>query len=239
MHYLALLYWQEDPRRADPQTPEFAEDVARYAAFDEKAGCAVVGGGALYPATEAVSVRPDPAKPLVTDGPFVETAEVIGGIMVLDCENLDNALELAAQIPAASDDGGAVELWPMVEFRQSEGSQADWWVALLYEPQDAAVEPGSAAWELAIAEHDKFGQAHGSMLRGGGALHPPTTATTVRVRDGRTLITDGPFIESAEIVNGLYFIAAPCRDDAVAVAAQIPIGSKGGVEVRQVVDMAE
>lgn len=239
MNYLALLYWQEDPATADPRTPEFAEDLTRYAAFDEKAGAAVVGGGALHPSADAVSVRPGAATPLVTDGPFVEQSEVIGGIMVLDCENLDDALEVAAQIPAAADDGGAVELWPMVEFRQHEGSQADWWVALLYEPQHAALDPASAEWEAGVAEHVKFGQTHGDSLRGGGALHPPQTATTVRVRDGRTLITDGPFSETAEIVNGLYFLAAASRDDAVRIAAQIPIGPKGGVEVRQVVDMTE
>ncbi|MFB1297108.1 YciI family protein [Mycobacterium sp. pW049] len=239
MHYLALLYWREDPATADPQSPEFAADVARYAAFDEKAGAAVVGGGALHPSSDAISVRPGPAAPLVTDGPFTEQAEVIGGIMVLDCQNLDDALEVAAQIPAASDDGGAVELWPMVEFHQHEGAQADWWAALLYEPQDAALEPSSTEWQAGVAEHARFGATHGDSLRGGGALYPPQTATTVRVRDARMLITDGPFSETAEIVNGLYFIAAPNRDDAVAVAAQIPIGPKGGVEVRQVVDMTQ
>ncbi len=41
MHYLALRYWHEDPRTADPDTPEFAEDVARYAEFDKAAGAAV------------------------------------------------------------------------------------------------------------------------------------------------------------------------------------------------------
>lgn len=127
----------------------------------------------------------------------------------------------------------------MVEFRQHEGPQAGWWVALLYEPQHAALDPSSADWEAGVAEHVKFVQAHADSLRGGGALHPPATATTVRVRDGRTLITDGPFSETAEIVDGLYFLAAASREDAVAIAAQIPIGPKGGVEVREVVDMAE
>lgn len=82
MHYPALLYWQEDPATADPQRPEFAEDLARYAAFDERFGTAVVGGGALHPSADAASVRPGAATPMVTDGPFVEQSEVIGGFMV-------------------------------------------------------------------------------------------------------------------------------------------------------------
>lgn len=237
MYYLALLYWCEDPRTADPLTPEFADDVARYAAFDEKAGAAVVGGGALYPAADARSVRHRATELLVTDGPFVEQAEVIGGIMVLDCADLDAALELAAQIPAASDEGGAVEVWPMVEYGQAEGPQADWWTALLFEPRDDALDPASADWEAGAAEHAAFGERFGDHLRGGGALHPPSTATTVRVRDGRSLITDGPFTESAEIVNGLYYIAATDCDDALAVAARIPVGTRGGVELRRMVDL--
>lgn len=238
MYYLALLYWREDPTAADPETPEFAEDVARYAAFDEKAGTAIAGGAALYPATEALSIRHDAKNPIVTDGPFIEQAEVIGGIMVLDRDNLDDAIELAAQIPAASDAGGAVELWPMAEFRQDDGGQADWWLALLFEPRDTAPEPGSDDWDQGMQEHIAFGEKFGSVIRGGGALYPAVAATTVRVRDGQALVTDGPFAESAEVTSGLYYLTAVDRDSAAAVAAQIPVATKGGVELRQIVDMS-
>lgn len=240
MHYLALLYWHEDPRTADPDTPEFAEDVARYAEFDKAAGAAVVGGGALYPASEALSLRHDADRVIVTDGPFVEQAEVIGGVMVLDRDNLDDALDVAAQIPAAADAGGAVELWPMVEFRQDDGPQPDWWLALLFEPGDTAPGPGSAAWEQGVREeHSRFGEEFGSVLRGGGALYPAVAATTVRVRDGQMLVTDGPFVESTEVASRLYFLAAADRDSAATVAAQIPVAGKGGVELRRIVDMGE
>lgn len=239
MHYLALLYWREDPAAADPATPEFAADLERYEAFDKIAGAAVVGGGALYPAREAVSIRHDGSTPVVTDGPFVEQAEVIGGVMVIDRDNLDDALEVAAQIPAAGDDGGAVELWPMVEFRQDEGSQPDWWLALLFEPQSAVSHPDSDEWRAGLREHAAFGERFGGVIRGGGALHPPASATTVRVRDGRVIVTDGPFAESAEVANGVYFLAASERDAAVTVAAQIPVGEKGGIELRRMVDIGE
>lgn len=237
MHYLALLYWREDPATADPATPEFARDLERYEAFDNVAGAAVVGGGALYPAGEALSIRHDGTTPVVTDGPFVEQAEVIGGVMVIDRDNLDDALEVAAQIPAAGDDGGAVELWPMVEFRQDDGPQPDWWLALLFEPQSAVSHPESDEWRAGLLEHAAFGEKFGGVIRGGGALYPPTSATTVRVRDGNVIVTDGPFAESAEVANGLYFLAADYRDAAAAVAAQIPVGEKGGVELRRMVDI--
>ena len=72
-----------------------------------------------------------------------------------------------------------------------------------------------------------------------GALHPIDTTTTVRVRDGELLVTDGPFSESAEVVGGLYVLAAPDVDAAVAVAAQIPVNPGGAVEVHPVADMGD
>ena len=57
---------------------------------------------------------------------------------------------------------------------------------------------------------------------GGAPLHPPTTATTVRVRDGEVLLTDGPYAEGAEVANGFYYINAADRDEAIKVASMIP-----------------
>src|SRR5918992_4022921 len=67
---------------------------------------------------------------------------------------------------------------------------------------------------------------------GGDALHPTQTATTVRVRDGKTLTTDGPFAETKEQLGGYYLIEAEDLDAAVAVAARIPTARAGCVEVR-------
>lgn len=71
----------------------------------------------------------------------------------------------------------------------------------------------------------------------GQALHPSSTATTVRVEHGQTLTTDGPFAETKEIVNGYYLVDVPDVDEAIRWAAKIP--SLGAVEVRPVVDMSE
>ena len=65
---------------------------------------------------------------------------------------------------------------------------------------------------------------------GGAPLHPPTTATTVRVRDGEVLLTDGPYVEGAEVANGFYLLNAADRDEAVKVASMIPATT---VELRQ------
>lgn len=67
----------------------------------------------------------------------------------------------------------------------------------------------------------------------GNGLQPPETATTVRVEDGRTLMTDGPFVEVKEALNGYLIYEADDLDAAIALAARIPAASMGGaIEVR-------
>lgn len=71
----------------------------------------------------------------------------------------------------------------------------------------------------------------------GAQLQPATTATTVRVQDGRTLTTDGPFAETKEALGGYYLLEAADLDDAIDVAARIPAARLGGaIEVRPLVE---
>jgi len=69
-------------------------------------------------------------------------------------------------------------------------------------------------------------------MRAGEALQPSSTATTVRVREGRTLSTDGPFAETKEQLGGYYLIDVPNLDDAVHWAARCPAAMGGSIEVR-------
>jgi len=70
---------------------------------------------------------------------------------------------------------------------------------------------------------------------GGAALHPVETATTVRVQDGQTLVTDGPFADTKEIFAGFYLLEAGDLDQATEIAARIPAARHGSVEIRPVV----
>jgi hypothetical protein len=76
-------------------------------------------------------------------------------------------------------------------------------------------------------------RASGQMV-GGEKLEPASTATTVRIRDGKTLTTDGPFAETKEQLGGFYLIEAKDLDEAIAIAARIPAAGYGCVEVRPV-----
>ena len=70
-------------------------------------------------------------------------------------------------------------------------------------------------------------------------LHPTSTATSVRVREGRRFVTDGPFAETREQLGGYFLIDAGGLDEAIAIAARIPMARRGTVEIRPVIEIAD
>ena len=69
-------------------------------------------------------------------------------------------------------------------------------------------------------------------------LHPTSTATSIKVREGKRLVTDGPFAETREQLGGYYLIDARNLDDAIGIATRIPMARKGTVEIRPVIEIA-
>jgi hypothetical protein len=108
---------------------------------------------------------------------------------------------------------------------------------LIYTPEPTDdVPPEAVAAEM--AEYNAFTEhlrARGAM-KGGEALDSTATATTVRVVDGRTITTDGPFAETKETLGGFYLVEAADLDEAIAYAAMIPGARHGCIEVRPVWD---
>lgn len=92
--------------------------------------------------------------------------------------------------------------------------------------EELAADPSHQAW---LADLDR----RGGMLAM-GRLRPVVDATTVRVRDGETLISDGPFAETKDFVGGFVMLECTDLDEAIAVAAGHPYAQWGGVEVRPV-----
>jgi hypothetical protein len=215
MHYFALLISAETDH-----APEEAA-MEEFGTFHAKAASAILAGDALTPSATGVRITGGPDAPTVTDGPFAESAEVACGYYVFEAENLDEALALARDVPVAK--FGAVEVWPVVHFSPASSPlTSDSWLALLLEPADEVNTPGTPEWNEQAQRHVELRKVVGDRAVGGAPLHPPTTATTVRVRDGEVLLTDGPYVEGAEVANGVYFINAADRDEAVKVASMIP-----------------
>lgn len=78
--------------------------------------------------------------------------------------------------------------------------------------------------------------SRGSYL-GANPLQPTTMATSVRVREGKRFVTDGPFAETREQLGGYFLIEAPDLDEAIGIAARVPMAQKGTVEIRPVIDI--
>ena len=115
MRYLLLIYTQEQAE-VEATAAEQEAVMEAYFAFSKEvreAG-AMLGGEALQPTATATTVRVREGKTLTADGPFAETKEQLGGYYMLECPNLDEAIEWAAKIPGASH--GSVEIRPLVEF---------------------------------------------------------------------------------------------------------------------------
>lgn len=115
MRYLLLIYTQEQAgAEATPAEQEATMDA--YFAFSREAREAgvMLGGEALQPTATATTVRVRGDKTLTADGPFAETKEQLGGYYILECPDLDEAIEWAARIPGAM--YGSVEIRPLVEF---------------------------------------------------------------------------------------------------------------------------
>jgi hypothetical protein len=87
-----------------------------------------------------------------------------------------------------------------------------------------------------LNEYMAFGEEMGKrgVLRGGERLRPTTDATTVRVRDGEVLTSDGPFAETKEQIGGFYLVDCKDLDEAIGVASKIPGARNGSVEVRPI-----
>jgi hypothetical protein len=104
------------------------------------------------------------------------------------------------------------------------------YLLLIYIPTEPPAEPATHAQWM---DYSRQLAASGAMVAG-DALQGVDTATTVRVRDDETLVTDGPFAETKEMLGGYYLIDVPDLDSALGWAARIPIVGYGSVEVRPV-----
>ena len=117
MKYILLMYFDESKA---PQTPEERQAVAHaWYAFgtETKAAGVWVANDGLSSVTDATTVRVRNGRTLIADGPFAETHEQLGGYVLLDCKDLDEAISWAAKIPSAQ--YGSIEVRPLNQWSQN------------------------------------------------------------------------------------------------------------------------
>jgi len=118
----------------------------------------------------------------------------------------------------------------------NKGSSEMQYLLLIYRNEADLGKMGPADRKQMTAEYGVFTQAivQSGHFKAGDGLQPSTTATTVRVREGKMLTTDGPFAETREQLGGYYLVEAKDLDAAIGIAARIPGAKTGSIEVRPV-----
>jgi len=110
------------------------------------------------------------------------------------------------------------------------------YLLMIYQNEAEYAKLDAATAQKMMEEYGAFTQGivQSGNFKAGDRLRPTTTATTVRVRDGKILTTDGPFAETREQLGGYYLIEAKDLDAALAIAAKIPSARIGSIEVRPI-----
>ena len=113
------------------------------------------------------------------------------------------------------------------------------YILLIYHNEQQWKGVSEAERGKVMAEYGAFTEAivKSGQYRAGDELQPTAMATTVRVRDGKTMVTDGPFAETREQLGGFYLVEAKDLDEAAALAARIPTARDGSIEVRPIEPM--
>ncbi|WP_249012348.1 YciI family protein [Conexibacter sp. DBS9H8] len=233
MNYLMLVCSDGEP------IPAGTDVGAEIDVWIERCGTQRIYGEPLAPPDQAKTVRVRNAMTLISDGPYAETKEFIAGFDLLTCADLDAAVTLAAAHPIAR--FRSLELRPFPTEVSLDGA-AEALAAAVGEPGERFLLmfcvdgiPEAEAVEAAIhAQSRAWGEQQGAADRlvFGSPLQPADTATTVRVRDGQTLLSDGPFVETKEFLAGIAILRCADRDEAVALAAAHPLAAFHRVEVR-------
>ena len=196
-----------------------------------------ITGKPLAAPDTARTVRVRNGETLISDGPFADTKEFIGGFDLLECESLDQAIEVAAKHP--------VSWFNAIELRQlhDENDVPEYidhttlqhMLLVCVDGIAAAPEVEAQIWNDCMAWRDEIA-ASGAHIAG-SPIAPAAEARTVRVRDGQTLVSDGPFVETKEFLGGFDLLRCESFDEAVAWAAKHPIARLHEIEVRRCVDL--
>jgi hypothetical protein len=244
MKYLLLIYGDENAWTDDSRRECMVDSIK---VCDELAAQGkMIATSPLHPVHTARTVRLRNGKSLVTDGPFAETTEQLGGFFLLELENLDEAIAVAGRLPPTK--VGTCEIRPAAELeglpaprpiREAFGRPGlKPYMMISYDNEAHWEQAGPAALDAAKKEAAGIAcdlDAHGRYLMA-SPLHPVATATSVRIRDGKRHITDGPFAETNEVVGGFYVILAESPEHALKSAERHAKLNHGSVEVRELFD---
>ncbi len=229
MKYLCLVHYAEAEVYGGLSQEEWRALVGQCLAYGEhvRSSGHFLGGHALLPVHTAKTVRAHGAG--VTDGPFAETKEQLAGYYLFESRDLNEVIRVSSGIPPAR--LGSIEIRPV------EGAPAS-----LPETPMVATRPRFLCLlygtERATSLDALIGTTPSSIVALAGLrIATPDTATTLRVRDGRVGLMDGPAAAPNPPLDAVIAVEADSVDSVLGWAATLPVSGGGGVEVRPVRDL--
>jgi hypothetical protein len=189
-------------------------------------------GSRLRPTADATTIKIRDGELILTDGPYAETKEQVAGYDVVECASLDEAVRWAGRHPhswtGAAEVRALPDSAPAVPLPEPGEGKIQYMMLVCADP---AADPGEFARDEPagpwVAEmNDRGVRLYGS------ELGPPGRARTVRVRQKRAMVTDGPFAETKEQVAGFDVLECADLDEAIEVAGRHPMARLGILEVR-------
>ncbi|MEX2208463.1 MAG: YciI family protein [Myxococcota bacterium] len=227
-----LLLFNERAGAPRPEAKVLAAGMAameKYSAELRKRGV-FRRGGPLAPASDGAGVRVRGGKPVVSDGPFAETKELVAGFWIVDVASREEALEIARACPHAKH--GPIELHAVGDRRSVSDSENGTPFLLAFRREPGLRDPDGAKRREMI----EFGQ---TLERDGiqfeiAPLADHPKPARVEAREARMLVTDGPFAETKDVIGGYSLVRAKGRAHAIELATRYPHARWGPVEVREI-----
>ena len=223
-----MLMFCDRPHGADDDFDDGL--VARYVALQQEAerNGTFVTGAPLQRAGSGARVRVADGETVVTDGPFAEATDLLSGFFIIDAPTRDDAIASPRGAGGrARRRRGAADL----------GTRVKYLLLLAVDgPVDGLVDLADPDNQAVVARYQtvRHDLEDEGVWCGGEALQPSTSATGLRVRDGRVVLHDGPTVGSTDRLVGYYLVDCDDLDHAIEVSARIPIAEHGTVEIRPV-----
>jgi hypothetical protein len=224
----------EDESAHTSQSPkamsELIEESAAYADELRRAG-RLEDSGRFRPSKEGKRVRLPGGRLEVLDGPFAEEGKALGGYYWVQAGSLDEATEIAARAPVLPTD--AIDLRPVMKGMCSKDKEAK--PGKLFACAVLGSTKTEEAWVEVMDRIDEEtrGRFPEESLLGGLRLEAPKSGRRIATRGEKRATFDGPFLESKEIIGGLFLLRMTSMDEAVRWAAETPFVVHGALEIRE------
>jgi hypothetical protein len=230
-HMLMVLEDEDAHATQSPQAmAELIEKRARFEGELRRAGV-LRDSGHLRPTKEGKRVRKDGDALLVRNGPFAEEGRALGAYCWVETPNVEEAAKLAAGYPALPSD--QVDVRPLMKGKVDADKDAKPGKLFAFAVLGNAATEDAWVKLMDRIDAETRGALSGPAFLGGVRLEPPNAGRRVATRDERRAMFDGPFLESKEVIGGLFFARMASIDEAIAWALGSRFVVHGTLEIRE------